>query len=123
MKTDNELIAEFMGYSVRYFGPVLYFSDEDGFIDFTGDARTFMPHLSWNDIMSVVEKIESDLIHPKFIFAVHIGKTVVDIVCVLRPAGEDPPHDIVVYKNPNNLNKIEMTYQAVVEFIKWHSTG
>lgn len=114
MKADNELIAEFMGDRGKILRDPKWIP---------GDELVYLRyHLSWDWLIPVVEKIESDLIHPQFSFAVHIGKTACDIVCVMRPSGIDPPEDIVVYKYQCDFDKIEMLYKAVVLFIKWYNS-
>lgn len=55
--TDNQIFADFIGLKVRYFGKVLYACDDDGNIDFTGDAEVYCPDRDWNQLMPVVEKI------------------------------------------------------------------
>ena len=117
--TDNELIAEFMGVRVFEKRPRHNIGAPEA------DMRYYLKDkmkydTSWDWLMPVVEKIESDAIHPKFSFSVNIGRTTCDIVCVLRPTGIDPPADIVFYEHDDDT-KIGRVYKAVVEFIKWYN--
>lgn len=114
MKTDNELIAEFMGlvptitYAATgdlcgyYLNPRTHQRWED--------ARKPPPFdLYWDWLMPVVEKIEK------------IPGTVVGIDfsgCTIQADGIG---DIGI-DTFGGLSKLECTYKAVVEFIKWYNS-
>lgn len=111
MKTDNELIAEFMGGRKE----IVTYKKEGGYIEGTvlwwdlfdesGCTRYLDFDSSWDWLMPVVEKIE------------HEG------------------HEVDIYKNACEINmeegmirevagdKIKATYRSVVEFIKWHNAN
>lgn len=100
---DNKLIAEFMGMTCHHNDSnVLIFSTENG-----NDIVSIYDleyHTDWNWLMEVVEKIES------------LG-VVVEIrenVCYI----ETTPVD---YYSELEETKIQSTYKAVVEFIKWYT--
>lgn len=64
-------------------------------------------HTSWNELMSVVEKIES------LNFSVYIktrGTTI-----------QDEDEKLVSFSFKNEKLKIEHCYKAVIEFIKWYN--
>jgi hypothetical protein len=108
MKTDNELIAKFMGITIITDGISLFDTDFKPLKDYDK---------SWDYLMLVVEKIET---------LDNLGG-IVNIVqgqCTIksRMAG-----DHSVYANKSNYmlmgvkGKLLSTYQAVVEFIKWYN--
>lgn len=98
--TDNELIAEFMGINVRYSGIVLYHCDPDGYIDFVDGADTYSPQKSWSDLMPVVEKIHTLGLLRSDILLSDYYRELLDMSIVAN---------------------IEIIYQKVIEFIKWHN--
>jgi len=106
MKSDNELIAEFMSKKVRYAGTVLYLTDEDGYIDYVDGPGVYWPDRDWQQLMPVVEKIENLGISTK------IECDGISTQVTIR--------QICVWENPSS--KIEKVYKAVVEFIKWHNS-
>lgn len=109
MKTDNELIAEFMGGVFR----------DDGY-DYGYENLPIPPtniiisetcfkyafelkcYYTWDWLMPVVEKIEKDL---------HV--TIKDKHCEIANA------DRAFIGREGD--KLKSTYKAVVEFIKWHN--
>jgi hypothetical protein len=105
-KTDNELIAEFMGINVRYYGPVLYIADGNGFFDLTADPQTYRPNKSWDDLMPVVEKIEG------------LGYRIAieGLECAVYKDFGTP----IPYTN-NFPSKIDGVFVTVVNFIKWYN--
>ena len=148
MKTDNELIAEFMGY--EYFP---YRDDEKGWLHgwmhpnvnrkFGEHARkiaqsrgTFLCRnhgqlrysTSWDWLMPVVEKIE------EMNYVVQIsawpdrkysrGKLMeswVERRCKIEDEhsdGDEPPYGF----GYSTDSKIESVYKAIVEFIKWYNS-
>lgn len=100
-KTDNELIAEFMGCDTHqkndraYYIPLL-----ECYVTF--DNLKY--HKSWNWLMPVVEKIEKDY---------HV--TIRDRHCEIANA------DRAFIGREGN--KLRSTYKAVVEFIKWYNNS
>lgn len=109
MKTDNELIAEFMGF------------------EFHPSVHGEYPYAkSWDALMPVVEAIEeteepADLDPQKgtvWPYQVEIlSRSVVQII--------DNRTDEAIVSIDNQkgkLSKIESVYQAVVEFIKWYNS-
>lgn len=111
MKTDNELIAEFMGFSKCV-------TDHDTFWKENGEECTINSwdfhslHLkfdtSWDWLMPVVEKIES------------LGYTV-DIAnsdYQIRKTGDT---EAFIFHYGPDRPKIKAVYEAVVEFIEWYN--
>jgi hypothetical protein len=99
MKTDNELIAEFMGLPLT--------KDE---VKFTGGTQKvpfqkWKYDASWDWLMPVVEKIET-LEH-----TVLIGQQ----YCEIKHQNYRTKHGKASAKT-----KIQAVFKAVVEFIKWH---
>ena len=125
MKLENELIASFMGLSVRMFGPVLYVSDEDGMIDFKGDATPYWPDRNWNQLMPVVEKIAQHIYETYQDHNGYKGTTVHDRAYTRTFGMIDNDGKWLVRINRMPLEQeetlIKATYQAVVEFIKWYN--
>jgi hypothetical protein len=139
----NKIIANFMGYYIkeesiqirggRMTHKVLY--DKDGFTTnfYLDRIRTYEAtedelyldlrfHKSWKKLMPVVEKIEliKDPYHGHF--GVHIVSNSCSIQSTnFRPDKRipDPPH---YAKYITGKDKIEATWLAVVEFIKWFNT-
>lgn len=107
MKIDNELIAEFMGIKVRQWGNVLYKCDEDDQIRFD-DPQVYNPSKNWNNLMPVVEKIES------LLYSFDIRYNVVTV------GRQDTEY--FWYGGMTNDSKIMSVYIGVAEFIKWYNT-
>lgn len=110
MKSDNELIAEFMGF--KYYADYGHHRDvyyEEAVIDPADPDFVQTPHWndSWDWLMPVVEKIHKlweqypivDWQNDKEMF--HFTEV------VAIPVSE----------------KIEVVYKAVVEFIKWYNSA
>lgn len=102
-KSDNELIAEFMGLHVRMINEVHYLSDDDGYVDLT-EGGPYWPDMSWDQLMPVVEKIESMGYRCK-----------IDGYCF----NIDMPDGGSIYGSCLD-SKIESVHDGVVEFIKWY---
>ena len=72
-------------------------------------------HTSWNGLMPVVEKIEN------------IGQSVVEIFknhCCIKGVLYDIDSDRMVLRydeTTHSDNKIQATYKAVIQFIKWYN--
>lgn len=114
MKTDNELIAEFMGgYNydpdTRVLGLNIPHMDDQWF-----DIKEIQYHTSWDWLMPVVEKIES----------LGYDTDICGNNCMISegtPQGDGGKYFramIDVDKYP----KIVSVYEAVVEFIHWHNS-
>lgn len=95
LKTDNQIFADFIGLKVRYFGEVLYTCDDDGNIDFTGDAEAYCPDRDWNQLMKVVNKI--------------------DMLQMFDSVEYHELSEIGIFA------KIDTVYLYVDEFIKWYN--
>jgi hypothetical protein len=112
MKTDNELIAEFMGF--KKVGNVME-KWEDGYTSvLCCDIKDLKYYEgSWDWLMPVVEKIENT--GDGFISRV-TGCRIEGYLC-----------DFVDQENTeislqfSQTAKIDAVYKAVVEFIKWHN--
>ncbi len=104
---NNIIIAEFMGYSKEYIE--------------SPPTDTFKYHSLWEWLIPVVEKIESIKDSHHGHFGVHISSNNCTIQATnFRPDKPmaNPPH----YFSDFTLNtKIDSTYRAVVEFIKWYN--
>ena len=101
MKTDNELIAEFMGlkpYEDSRYGTMWPDPTNQNKVGFALKYDT-----SWDWLMPVVEKIQKECSH----------RIVID-GSKCRIVGE---HSIKVH----TIKTINSAYKAVVEFIKWHN--
>ena len=105
---NNTLIAEFMGgkYDKDTSFPI---HPDDIWLPFHGIVRKkhLSYHTSWDWLMPVVEKIES------------ISDT--ELTCMTAEIKE---YQFQIYLSNTCLrgtNKLELIYQAVVEFIKWYN--
>ena len=122
--TDNELIAEFMGwerisneYSKNSFMvpntyPQVWF--DSGEIQCKPEKMSF--HDRWDWLMPVVEKIES-LQYKKYLYVISGYTFVINGRCA---EVMDIERDTIT-KQQVGESKIEATYKAVVEFVKWYS--
>ena len=114
MNTENKLIAEFMGV----------YQDDKGYWGFTNTKEHQRWHIDrfldathydndWNWLMEVVEKIEN--IEDKnrcSKYNFEMVQTFVEII-------DNNNSDTIVEIDKNT--KIQATYKAVVEFIKWYN--
>lgn len=106
MKTDNELIAEFMGK------PMTYIHDSGNVVaERTMNYEGY--YTEWNNLMPVVEKIER--LYSK---AFPPGEKFIEMIL----AHEDPidKHYTDVLSCPMST-PISEVYESVVDFIKWHN--
>lgn len=95
----NKLIAEFLGLTII----------TDGISLFDANYKQLAKYNeSWNDLMPVVEKIDS-IIPDNCMVKIEYRD------CVI-PLGDDE----AIYKYEST--KIKAVWQAVVEFIKWYNT-
>src|SRR6188768_657987 len=105
--TDNELIAEFMGWErlrhdSGHMVPNLYpYVGNSGETEMFGEEMEF--HRRWDWLMPVVEKIEHEG------FPVDIWKN----CCLIR--------GVAGSASKVEGSKINAVYSAVVEFIKWYN--
>ena len=113
METNNKLLAEFMGYvnttqTDRDFN--IYEGNEmiiKGKPKQLMEAMSMEFHSDWNWLMQVVEKIES------LNFAI---KVVVNEALIFCEDWESLDYIYAIEKT-----KIEATYNACVEFVKWYN--
>lgn len=111
---NNRLIAEFRGAK---------FMDCGGGIHIAEVGRDFCPtgatsvdlwglkyHTSWNWLMPVVEKIDQILPDDSFVLIEYNR-------CIIPVLEAEEPFDIDFVCN----TRLEATYRAAVEFIRWHS--
>tara|TARA_B110000037_G_C16846481_1_gene394010 strand:- start:36 stop:392 length:357 start_codon:yes stop_codon:yes gene_type:complete len=113
MKNDNKLIAEFMGVNPTILGDEITY-EMYGIIDCIEDGldeqhffleEELMFHDSWDWLMPVVEKIESD------------ERYDVDILQYGTRITDNQKEIVNNIANISFDKKIDHTYQAVVEFI------
>lgn len=111
MKSDNEIIAEFMRIKVvewRFkdgYPSVLYVCNNDDAVDFTHDPTAYSPNRDWNLLMPVVEKIAG-------------------MFTSCNEDGEYPEITLQVMcvTNLSIDTSIHTVYRNVVEFIKWYNS-
>jgi hypothetical protein len=109
---NNKLIAEFMGSSILLDPD----NKETPFTrpDYEND---------WNDLMQVIEKIES-LYNGGFEVGIHHCSTIIG-QCRSTPYGKLHNQvnlfEITASEGYNFERKIQYTYEAVVQFIKWYN--
>lgn len=122
MKTtteNNRIIAEFMGWkeqtdpTERWFGS---FREPNGILHKNTNTEPLLFHSSWDWLMPVVEKIEG---LENSIYQVDIMQEGARIL--KRCKHFDKPIDCTVSKMPEGTTKLEATYKAVVQFIKWYN--
>lgn len=117
MKMDNELIAEFMGIKVAPYthylhGDVTAIVPEEGCIDWPM-LTIYCPDKSWDWLMPVVEKIESDPLMD---------------VCIFKEATQirrwDGSKEVFEWKilEPDGSSKIAHVYRAVIKTIQWYNS-
>lgn len=109
MKTDNELIAEFMGFECPRCLP-------SGKVVL--DKSDLRYHTSWDWLMPVVEKIHSLRmdVNLKF-FITNSGKTIRE--CLI----EDQIGETIGYFDSQQLQLIECAYKSVIQFINWYNAN
>jgi len=133
MKTDNELIAEFMGFTTA--SPNTYDVPEEcrRFV-FGGCYTTYKDvlrfHDSWDWLMPVVEKIET-IVLPKGTFedwpypenvsiSIRIDSCWINVGDNMW-SKQVKGREFLDHHNHKKGTKIQSTYAAVVEFIKWYN--
>lgn len=115
MKTDNELIADFMQLQVskgvhndnRIYYKIPFYHDS-----LIAPMDDFRYHISWDWLIPVIEKIESDPLNDVCIFK--------EATQIRRWNGE---HSIFDWKilEPDGGSKIAHVYRAVVKYIDQHN--
>ena len=116
IQTQNKLISEFMGYtyhkSKHSYDKSLF---GEGFWSKPGCkmADLIFDH-DWNELIPVVEKIESLAIDN----VGEIGIWIEPIRCLI---GSDYHHPIIEVAVDMCHSKIEMIYKAVIQFIQWYN--
>ena len=107
MKSDNELIAEFMGLLVFPNTEEMQAYPLDKLIEWVYPYQ-IKYYESWDWLMPVVEKIDN-LNDGKYIV------TIEPMITIISNMGEAPIVEIPF------SNRLQNTYKAVVEFIKWYN--
>lgn len=123
MKTDNELIAEFMGWQPRPANNQKYWMGNEEV-----DSRLFSAYeRSWDWLMPVVEKISRHVYEE---YADNSGYKTVTIKETASPrtfAMQDNMGRFMVRFNRMTLHEdaslMTATYNAVVEFIEFHNAN
>lgn len=122
----NKLLAEFVGIQVTDFHwgdwKTLIIGDEDDAIDF-GELQYYTPDKDWNQLMDIVEKIESIKDPHQGNFPVYIYSNSCSIQgSNLYRALENSNYSGVYISNPDAIfdTKIKSTWYNVVQFIKWY---
>ena len=106
---NNKLIAEFMGITPNEAG-VYHVSKHKGY-----SLDNLLYHTSWDWLMPVLEKINNSFVEYE-----HNDKGIVNGL-VKGKDGEWVDDRINRVHNAVLQFNIDITYQAVVEFIKWHN--
>lgn len=119
IEENNKLIAEFMGY-IDNGDPEYLIHPETNYDHSINDKEWFLYNTSWDWLMPVVEKIEP------LVLNVSISKNGTNIMRFFENGNLplDNPSFIITLNEAGikNVNtKIEATYKAVVEFIKWYN--
>jgi hypothetical protein len=120
---NNKLIALFMGVELvkRNGEDACYMLENSAYPEYFRCTSYNIYHEDWNKLMPVVQKIESTQ-HPDHgKFGVHIVSnncTIQAIKFGQHKQGEPVPYFNSVYGE----TKIQATYHAVVQFIKWFNT-
>ncbi len=105
MEDNNKLIAEFMGYEVTFDG---YCDNRPNKESYLGIPMLKFMFRNWNELMSVVEKIQSI---DGGLFCVTIDQN------VCKVWSEDSSYEIVT----TDFSTMEAVYKAVVLFINWYN--
>jgi hypothetical protein len=117
IEQNNALIAEFMGFDANYaLGNGFREArrpEDDECVDL--DRNTY---LNWNELMPVVEKIESTYLKLHGYFGVYISSN----SCSIQGTNFNTlnPELNVYFSDCHEDTKLKSTYEAVVNFIKWH---
>ena len=119
MKTDNELIAEFMGMSsFKTEHDTFWHPNEkctpENWKYHSLDLDNFYPK-SWDWLMPVVDKIESTPFS-NFLYSSPGYWVVID-----GDSCEIKEDKLTIITKSKGVSKIDAVYKAVVEFIKWYN--
>jgi hypothetical protein len=120
--TDNKLIAEFMRYPKKQINKGIARLEENKYVwgqtyyYINGDYHKedyLLFHLDWNWLMKVVDKIESFEDNNRCAkYNINIEQSFVEII-------DKNTDDTIVETDADT--KIEATYNAVIEFIKYYN--
>lgn len=103
VKSDNELIAEFMGICVTRSFDVLWIVDEDGDLPDYKNAQVYSPSNNWNQLIPVVGQF------------------------IEKAKGTDMPHALYMNVATFSVSRpIGELYENLVKGIRWyneHSTS
>jgi hypothetical protein len=121
-KTDNEIIAEFMGLEPKRIGTISSEISSTPVIDWGYEVpfKTYpaIPPFdtSWDWLMPVVEKIESTQ-YKKYLYEIKGYTFIINGRCaeVVDIEGE------AIVKQQVGESKLKATYKAVVLFIHWYN--
>lgn len=119
--TDNELIAEFMGVQVYQT------NDEMRAVPLSDLKLWALPFQlqydkKWNELMPVVEKIESLYDGTSIRIRIVGDRAVCYDTQNAQQANIYSGEGVGIISSARNMpSKIEAVYKAVVEFIKWHN--
>jgi hypothetical protein len=127
---SNVLIAEFMGYEkgADIDSPEFEIPDHPIEVHWMGNLCGYERdelrfHTLWEWLMPVVEKIESIKDPHDGFYGVYISS---NSCCIqgtsLHMALSDPDYGPVYYDEVVLGSKLESTYQAVIQFIKWFNS-
>jgi hypothetical protein len=111
---ENRLIAEFDGWKYYPVDKYCHFARlKRG--DEAMSASAMKYHSDWNELMPVVEKIESMTVvdgrgEVNYVFTIEAN------YCVISQGGEAP-----LFENQHDT-KIQCVFQTVIDFIQWYNT-
>lgn len=98
---DDELVAKFMGITVRDIGKgLLVICDQDGDFDWM-EPNYYTPSRDWNDLMAVVHRIY-------------------DVAPI--DVQEINSNSLQIFEWGSICVPIEDLYKSVVDFIRWHNS-
>lgn len=109
MENNNKLIAEFLGLETIRFNKEMYLLKWKKNLVQPKDDTIFKFDTDWNWLMNAVDKIESDN------FSIEMNKQEDGDYQCLITKGND-----IIFQTFSNT-KLKATYNAVVEFIKFHN--
>lgn len=112
MKTDNELIAEFMGIQVYQTWAEMDAVPIDK-LSIWSLPEQLDYHLNWSKLMPVVEKISEN-----YDFTIQFYAGECNCYCTKQT---DDAVDIPGVGHGGFTPKIESVYRSVVAFVKWHA--
>lgn len=120
MKTDNELIAEFMGWQRRPALFDIYWKEGE---HHDKKSNQFFYNNSWDQLMPVVENISEPHIKDNKIIRSGANVTIMYKACNIHYDPDEDFEDREEHEiQKQGETKIEAVYKAVVEFIKWYNS-